>query len=347
MTDQPTPYFATPKQPRLIWNNRDKRKAAEPLPTQTVEIIRPFYSEVKADKSGQSHTQGGLDMAHEVAPESRLIWTNDNLVALTSLLHGDGHHAPLEGKVDLIYIDPPFAVQSDFKINVEIENGLSDEKLPTLIEEIAYKDTWKDGLDSYLSMMRDRLELLKRLLAPTGSIYVHCDWHAGHYLKVMMDEVFGYENFMNEIIWKRATAGSAKARAKRFGADHDTLLVYTTSKNYTFHQVYGKYPEDEIAKRFRQQDKRGRYKDAELGTYSQATLARLKEEDRLIVTSGGKYRYKIYLDEIEGVLEDSIWTNVSIVNSQAQDRVNYPTQKPIALLERIIAASSNPGDLVV
>ena len=131
LTDQTTPYFTTPKQPRLIWNDRDKRKAAEPLPTQTVEIIRPFYSEVKADKQGQSHTQGGLDMASDAAPESRLIWTNDNLVALTSLLHGDTHHAPLEGKVDLIYIDPPFAVQSDFKINVEIENGLSDEKLPT------------------------------------------------------------------------------------------------------------------------------------------------------------------------------------------------------------------------
>ena len=152
MTDQSTPYFAKPKQPRLIWNDRDKRKAAEPLPTQTVEIIRPFYSEIKEDKQGQSHAQGGLDMAHEVAPESRLIWTNDNLVALTSLLHGDGHHLPLEGKVDLIYIDPPFAVQSDFKINVEIENGLNDEKLPTLIEELAYKDTWKDRLDSYLTL---------------------------------------------------------------------------------------------------------------------------------------------------------------------------------------------------
>ena len=143
MSDPSTPYFATPKQPRLIWNDRDKRKAAEPLPTQTVEIIRPFY---------QDKTQGGLDMAHDVAPESRLIWTNDNLVALTSLLHGDGNHAPLEGKVDLIYIDPPFAVQSDFKINVEIENGLNDEKLPTLIEELAYKDTWKDRLDSYLTL---------------------------------------------------------------------------------------------------------------------------------------------------------------------------------------------------
>ena len=338
MPEDRTPYYAEPKKPRLIWQGRDKRKIAEPLPSQTVEIISPFYANAQ---------QQTLDMREEARAENRLIWTNDNLVALTSLLHGDATHDPLEGKIDLIYIDPPFAVQADFKINVEIEDGLSDEKLPTLIEELAYTDTWKDGLDSYLAMMRDRLELLKRLLAPTGSIYVHCDWHAGHYLKVLLDEIFGYENFLNEVIWKRATAGSAKARAKRFGADHDTLLIYTASSDYTFKQTYGEYPAEEIEKRFRQKDKRGRYKDAELGTYSQATLERLKAEDRLIVTSGGKYRYKIYLEEIAGVLEDSIWTDISIVNSQAADRIGYPTQKPVKLLERIIAASSNPGDIVL
>ena len=148
MPEPSTPYYATPKKPRLIWNDRDKRVVAEALPTQTVEIISPFYNAPR---------QTALDMRHDVTPENRLIWTNDNLVALQSLLTGDSAHAPLEGKVDLIYIDPPFAVQSDFKINVEIENGLSDEKLPTLIEQLAYTDTWKDGLDSYLSMLRDRL----------------------------------------------------------------------------------------------------------------------------------------------------------------------------------------------
>ena len=243
MTDTATPYFATPKQPRLIWNDRDKRKAAEPLPTQTVEIIRPFY---------QDKMQGGLDMAHEVAPESRLIWTNDNLVALTSLLHGDGNHAPLEGKVDLIYIDPPFAVQSDFKINVEIENGLSDEKLPTLIEELAYKDTWKDGLDSYLSMMRDRLELLKRLLAPTGSIYVHCDYHAGHYLKVMMDETFGYENFKSEIIWQKIR--SSKAQSTKYGNVHDLVFYYSVSDNITFNPERVSHSEALISSHYRNVD---------------------------------------------------------------------------------------------
>ncbi len=368
MTDPPTPYFAVPKQPRLLWNDRDKRKAAEPLPTQTVEIIRPFYSEVKADRQGQSHAQGGLDMASDAAPESRLIWTNDNLVALTSLLHGDGHHAPLEGQVDLIYIDPPFAVQADFKINVEIENGLSDEKLPTLIEEIAYKDTWKDGLDSYLSMMRDRLELLKRLLAPTGSIYVHCDWHAGHYLKVLMDEVFGYENFQNEIIWKRSNPHND---TQRYGSIHDTLLFYSVADKHNFNVQYEPVSEEYLASRFTGKETDGRkytlmplmasgpgparkFGDKILspppGTHWRWTQERIDaavKSGLIVFTSGGTPRYKFYSDETKGRPAQTIWTDVVPVNSQSADRYNYPTQKPTALLQRIIAASSNPGDLVL
>ncbi len=368
----PTPYYATPKQPRLLWNDRDKRRAAEPLPTQTVEIIRPFYSEITADKQGQSHTQGGLDMAHEAVPDSRLIWTNDNLVALTSLLHGDGHHAPLEGKVDLIYIDPPFAVQSDFKINVEIENGLSDEKLPTLIEEIAYKDTWKDGLDSYLSMMRDRLELLKRLLAPTGSIYVHCDWHAGHYLKVLMDEMFGYENFMNQITWKRTSAHSdAKQGARQLGRQHDYILWYKVGEIYKFNTAFTKYDEDYVKTSYNYVDTDGRrYKSTDLtaakaggdtsyewkgkrpasGRYWAYSKQNMEEFDRknLLHYSGtGLPRLKQYLDEMPGVMMQDLWIDIPPVQAQGIERIGYPTQKPLALLQRIIAASSNPGDLVL
>ena len=369
MTDQSTPYFATPKQPRLIWNDRDKRKAAEPLPTQTVEIIRPFYSEVKADKQGQSHAQGGLDMAHEAVPESRLIWTNDNLVALTSLLHGDGHHAPLEGKVDLIYIDPPFAVQSDFKINVEIENGLSDEKLPTLIEEIAYKDTWKDGLDSYLSMMRDRLELLKRLLAPTGSIYVHCDWHAGHYLKVLMDEVFGYQNFRSEITWKRTTSHSD---AGLYGSVHDTIYFYTLGNNPVFNKVLQAYDAEYLETYYRYTDEKGRrfmsgdltgagsgparkFGDKVLSPpngrhwmYDQAGIDKAIKEDRIFWTKNDVPRLKKFTDEASGMRLTDVWTDVQPVRSWHKDEATgYPTQKSVALLQRIIAASSNPADLVL
>src|SRR5690606_11438567 len=112
----------------------------------------------------------------------------------------------------------------------------------------------------------------RELLADNGSIYVHLDWHVGHYAKAVLDEVFGYGNFRNEIVWKRATAGSAKARAKRFGANHDVIYWFTKSDEYTFNKTFTPYPEKEIEKRFRNKDERGYYKDAELGTYSEATL---------------------------------------------------------------------------
>jgi len=195
-------------------------------------------------------------------------------------------------------------------------------------------------------MIYERLVLMRDLLAEEGSIYVHCDWRVQGYLRNILDEIFGVDYFQNEIIWKRTSPSSSKARAKKYSADHDTLHYYTKSKNYTFNKTFGEYPEAEIDKRFRQYDERGRFKDAELATYSEATLTRLKDENKLIITSGGKYRYKIYLDEIEGVLIDTLWTDISPVNSQALQDTGYATQKPEALLERIIKASSNQGDLI-
>jgi len=162
-----------------------------------------------------------------------------------------------------------------------------------------------------------------------------------------MDEVFGKSCFLNEIIWKRTSPSSSKARAQRFSVDHDALLFYTKSSDYCFHQVYGEYPSEELEKRFRQKDERGHFKDAELASYSKETLQRLKDEDKLIITKSGKYRYKIYLEDIKGVLIDSIWTDIPPVNSQAFESTDYPTQKPESLLERIILASSDPGDLVM
>jgi DNA modification methylase len=219
-------------------------------------------------------------------------------------------------------------------------------KKPGILEEIAYRDTWGKGADSFISMIYERLVLMRDLLAEDGSIYVHCDWRVQGYLRGILDEVFGTDLFQNEVIWKRTSPSSSKARAQKFSADHDTLYYYTKSKRYTFNKVFGEYPEDEINKRFRQSDEKGRYKDAELATYSETTLKRLKDEDKLIITSGGKYRYKIYLDEVEGVLIDTIWMDIPPVNSQALQDTGYATQKPEALLERIIAASSNEGDLV-
>ncbi|HEY0323588.1 MAG TPA: site-specific DNA-methyltransferase [Pyrinomonadaceae bacterium] len=258
--------------------------------------------------------------------------------------------------VDLVYIDPPFASGADYAKKVylrrhphkaeEIARAEEELELEELraFEEKMYGDIWNK--EDYLNWMYENLTAIKSVMSEMASIYVHLDWHIGHYVKILIDEVFGEDFFRNEICWKRATSGSAKARAKRFGADHDTIYFYTKTDDYFFEQIYSPYPEDEIEKRFRQSDKRGRYKDAELATYSKDTLERLRKENRLLETKSGKYRYKIYLDEIEGVLVDSVWTDISIVNSQAEDRLDYATQKPEALLERIIKASSK-GEMVV
>ncbi|MCR5030154.1 MAG: site-specific DNA-methyltransferase [Selenomonadaceae bacterium] len=259
-------------------------------------------------------------------------------------------------KVDLVYIDPPFASGADYAKKIYLrqipkqaeklaraQQELDAEDLRAF-EEKMYGDIWDK--ERYLNWMYENLVAIRSVMSETASIYIHLDWHIGHYAKILMDEIFGENYFVNEIVWKRATAGSAKARAKRFGADHDTIFVYSRSDEYTFNKQYMPYPENEIKKRFTQEDSHGKYKDAELGSYSPETLERLKAENRLIVTSKGKYRYKIYLDEIEGVLVDSIWTDIPIANSQSSEREDYPTQKPEALLERIIKASSDEGMVV-
>ena len=219
-------------------------------------------------------------------------------------------------------------------------------KQPNVLEELAYRDTWGKGADSFIAMIYERLSLMGDLLAEDGAIYVHCDWRVTTYIRNILDEVFGRSFFQNEIIWKRQSPSSSKARARKYSADHDTIYYYTKSPKYTDNKTYGEYPPEEIEKRFRQKDDRGRYKDAELATYSQETFERLKLENRLIITSGGKYRYKIYLDKIEGVLVDTLWMDIPPVNSQALQATGHSTQKPEALLERIIKASSNESDLV-
>jgi len=168
-------------------------------------------------------------------PPNRLIWTNDNLVALQTLLDERDpvtREYRYRGKVDLIYIDPPFMVNSDFRadntidIDIDEEEGVQAKKEPSLVEHLAYRDTWRQGLDSFLSMLKRRLELLKELLAPTGYLCVHVDWHASHYVKVLMDGIFGYESFRNEIIWLRSVPKSLLTR--RLASNHDVLLFYAT-----------------------------------------------------------------------------------------------------------------------
>ncbi|MEY4904711.1 MAG: hypothetical protein RLZZ292_2526, partial [Bacteroidota bacterium] len=212
----------------------------------------------------------------------------------------------------------------------------------------SFEDRFSGGIGHYITWLKERVQEMYRILKPTGSIFLHCDWHANAYVRVdILDKIFGYNRLLNEIIWKRATSGSSKSIAKRLGTDHDVIFWYSKSDKFTFKPVWLPYPEKEIEKRFTKSDSNGYYKDAELATYSKEKLEQLKKENRLIISPTGKYRYKIYLKDIKGVLADDIWTHIPPVNSQAKERIGYPTQKPEALLQRIIEMASDENDIIL
>jgi DNA modification methylase len=301
--------------------------------------------------------------------------------------------------IDLVYLDPPFNSNRAYNVLFSEKSG---EESPAQIE--AFDDTWtwnyetealylelltgdapltvKDALEAmrkllgdndilaYLSMMTARLIELRRVLKPTGSLYLHCDPTASHYLKVILDAIFGPKNFRNEIIWQR-TAVKGDARM-RFGRNHDVLLFYSQGADLTFNRL--RMPHSAVYKaRFRHNDHDGRgpYQDAPLDspnpcpnlTYdykgypapkngwrvSLEEMERLDAEGRLIFPKnpGARIRRKLYVDEQEGVPMGDVWTDIPPINSQAAERLGYPTQKPLPLLERIITASSRPGDLVL
>ncbi|MDX9840374.1 MAG: site-specific DNA-methyltransferase [Desulfobulbus sp.] len=348
--DKPLPdkyrflLFDDKREVELVWNGKTNEVCNVVLPFQTIEQV----DEPRAEKDTERQMSlFNLDARGRQLKgwTNKLIW-GDNKLILSSLKSGLlREEIEAQGGLKLIYIDPPFDVGADFSMDIEI-GGDTFTKKPNILEEIAYRDTWGKGADSFIAMIYERLVLMRDLLADDGSIYVHCDWRVTAFIRNILDEVFGANSFQNEIIWKRQSPSSSKARAKKYSADHDTIYFFTKSQKFVFNKTYGEYPKEEIEKRFRQSDDRGRYKDAELATYSQETFERLKAENRLIVTSGGKYRYKIYLDEIEGVLVDTLWVDIPAVNSQALQGTGYATQKPEDLLERIIKASSNEGDLI-
>ncbi|HEY3353163.1 MAG TPA: site-specific DNA-methyltransferase [Polyangia bacterium] len=370
-----------PRKPRLAWQGMYRHELAVEVPTQVVEIVRPGRA---VDRGAQL---AGIDTRQVTArdtselPPNRLIWTNDNLVALETLLRERDPKTRdhrYRGKVDLIYIDPPFMVNSDFRadnaIDIELDEdaGVQATKEPSLVEILAYKDTWRQGLDSLLTMLKRRLVLLKELLAPTGSIYVHLDWHAVHYVKVLMDEVFGYENFQNEIVWKRSSAHSDTGQgAAHYGRVTDTILFYKSSVTDGFwEQQHAPYDPHYIVENYKRRDPDGRifridniqgpggeakgnpyYEFLGVSRYwrfSRERMQHLYEQGRIIQTSPGAVpQYKRYLDEMPGVPVQNLWADVSIINNRSAEALGYPTQKPVELLERIIRASCPPDGLVL
>ena len=259
---------------------------------------------------------------------NRLIY-GDNLLAMQALLVGDPATGlpSLRGKVDLIYIDPPFDSKADYRTKITLP-GTDIQQKPTVIEQFAYADTWKEGTVSYLKMIYPRLVLMRELLSERGSIYVHIDWHVGHYVKIILDDIFGKENIINEIVWNKGFRGTESKAIYQHA--HDTIFLYGKNKNigYVWNQQYQPYKDDSM----------GRYNKIDEDGKIYALIKRTR-------TDGSVYYGKTYPKE-EGKKINDVISHVPTMASTNSERVGYDTQKPEALLEILIKASSNEDDLV-
>jgi adenine specific DNA methylase Mod len=236
------------------------------------------------------------------------------------------------GGVKLIYIDPPFAVGADFSYQIKL-NGDSVTKKQSIIEEIAYRDTWGRGISSYLSMMYERLKLMHQLLAEDGSIYVHCDWRVSAYLKLLLDEIFASTNFRNEIIWhyEKWTSPSKFSYQK----NHDVILFYTKPRAEI--KII-----KEVTDNLKEKYEKGYLIGGGYGSNGLVVYDENNPKVKKLINSG---KYKVVYAKKEGKPLSDVW-RLPFINPVADERLNYPTQKPEALVERIIKASSNEGDLV-
>lgn len=273
----------------------------------------------------------------------------DNLLVMQALLAGNGENNSMRGKIDLIYIDPPFDSKADYHTKIKLPNGDGKQK-PFVVEQDAYSDTWKDGTVSYLKMLYPRLVLMRELLSEKGSIYVHTDWHSGHYVKILLDEVFGRDNFRNEIVWQRDAVGKgAKKTSGQWSRELESIYLYSKTKNNIFEQQY-KSPEDLTytqLKEFRYADLDGRkFKIVTLGDYTEKSIHGMRERGLIYTASTGQEYKKYYLDEFKLAI-GSLWNDISnISHGKNPEVVNYATQKPEALLERMIKTSSQEGSVV-
>ena len=211
---------------------------------QTREWVLPSKDTRDSDCITAAERQAHLRDAGGTDWTNRLIY-GDNLLAMAALLAGDEHTPSLRGKIDLIYIDPPFDSKADYRTKVALP-GVELEQKPTVIEQFAYSDTWSDGTASYLAMITPRLILMRELLAETGSIYVHLDATVGHYVKIVLDEIFGKERFEREIVWRIGWISGYKSAAVNWIRNHDNIYYYTKSPDFIFNKLYVPYAKDYV-----------------------------------------------------------------------------------------------------
>lgn len=341
---------------RLDWDGKRSDTSGLALPLQVVEEIGVARANV-----------GTFDAVAAEAEtwRNRLIW-GDNAHVLASLADA------LAGQVDLVYIDPPFDSRQDYKVRIAVGDASADQsmaKLQSVIEDKAYRDTWGAGVDSYLQMLHTRFLLLRELLSDRGSIFVHLAPNVSHLARVLLDEVFGADNFRAEIIWKRTTA---HADTKDFGTIHDSILCFSKTPAHIWHPQFRAYDDSYIkshythtepdGRRYRLSDMRSPnprpnlqyewkgYKPHRNGwAYSRKRMAELDAAGRIYYPADKSKRLflKRYLGDMPGMPVGDVWDDVFAINPQAKERLGYDTQKPEALLRRIIESSSDPGSIVL
>jgi hypothetical protein len=371
--DKPLPdkyrflLFDDKREVELVWNGKTSEVTNIVLPFQVIEQIDEPRAEKQSDKNAQVDlfdTRG----RQQKGWTNKLIW-GDNKLILSSLKNGPmREEIERQGGLKLIYIDPPFDVGADFSMDIEIGDEIFT-KRPNVLEELAYRDTWGNGADSFIAMIYERLSVMKDLLAVDGCIYVHCDWRVCGYLRLILDEVFN--KFENQICWKRsAIATNVKSQWRN---SHDIIFFYSKTGEHKFNVQYGEYSESS-KKHYNKKDEKGIYRTVPLMASGKTAgisgqpwrgvdvanrgkngmhwlknpgiLEKLDKEKLIYWNSEGVPELKYYQEEAKGVYISDYWDDIAVINSMGKESVDYPTQKPEALLERIIKASSNENDLV-
>ncbi|AUB61385.1 site-specific DNA-methyltransferase [Methanobacterium subterraneum] len=362
--------FEEKREIELVWNGKTNEVSNVVLPFQTIEQVdEPRKSGVITDKQSDIFSFAIDKRGRQLKGwNNKLIW-GDNKLILSSLKNG-----PLRdeiesvGGIKLIYIDPPFDVGADFSMKIDVGDD-SFTKEAGVLEELAYRDTWGKGADSFIAMIYERLSLMKDLLAEDGNIYVHCDWRVNNYIRLVLDEIFGKNLFRNEIIWQRTGAHND---AGRFGVVHDSIFFYSKTDNYFFEPIYVPLSDDHLKTRFNQvEESTGRkffagpitapgdgpprmFNGKEIyppkgrhWSYNQKKIDELEKNNLIYYSKTGTPYLKQYMDEYidKGRRVQSIWHDI-LPSKTGKELVGYPTQKPEKLLERIIKASSKKGDVI-
>ncbi|MBA3708254.1 MAG: site-specific DNA-methyltransferase [Planctomycetes bacterium] len=361
--------FADKSEVELVWNGKTRDVCTAVLPFQTLEHVD------EPRKESKTQEEIGFDVAGRQMKgwTNKLIW-GDNKLILSSLKSG-----PLRRQIEdagglkLIYIDPPFDVGADFSIDIEIGTE-TFHKEPNLLEQVAYRDTWGRGADSFIAMIYERLILMRDLMSDDGGIYVHCDWRVNSYIRLALEEVFGRDNFRTDITWVRSTnPKGSQHKSNRYDVFTDTILFCGKSDACPLDLDSIRVPlsREELVAKYYRKDEKGQFYDGPIvssmsmgarptlvyeykGYTPPASGWRVTKENLEVIdrngdlgwTTNGKPFRKLRIEDENGQPIGSFWNDISLINSQAGERLAYPTQKPEELFKRIIQASSAEGDLV-